>query len=90
MPVSAGEKSSAPNRMPELEPLPDEDPYAYASRLLASSIPLQAPNFVERLKRRSQAGDAVRVLSLCSGAARIEADMATQVGEKIGRFALIK
>lgn len=64
----------------DVEPLSDESPYGYASRLLAERIPQLPPNFVERLKLRADMGNVIKVLSLCSGAARIEASYAAQVG----------
>lgn len=66
--------------MPVLEPLLSEPPYNYACRLLAKCINQPAPNFVERILSRAGAGP-VRILSLCSGAARIEAEFSAQVGE---------
>jgi SAM-dependent methyltransferase len=67
----------------DAEPLPGEFPYDYATRLLAECIPQTPPNFLERLKSRAQSGNRVKVLSLCSGAARIEADYAAQVGTNV-------
>jgi SAM-dependent methyltransferase len=67
----------------EFLPLPNESPYAYASRGLAECILKSPPNFVERLKQRAATGEIVRVLSLCSGAARIEASYAAQVGSNV-------
>lgn len=63
-----------------IEPLPSESPYKYASRLLAGNIGSPPPDFVGRLKSRIKSGP-VKILSLCSGAARIEAGFAAQVGE---------
>jgi SAM-dependent methyltransferase len=67
----------------DAEPLSGESPYGYASRLLAACIPQTAPNFAERLKLRSDSGAVIKVLSLCSGAARIEAGFASQVGANV-------
>lgn len=64
----------------DIEALPSESPYDYASRLLSSGISQTPPNFVQRLKSRVEAGKSVKVLSLCSGAARIEASFAAQLG----------
>lgn len=62
------------------DPLLGESPYNYAIRLLASHINIPPPDFVSRIKAR--AGDSpIRILSLCSGAARIEAGFSAQVGE---------
>lgn len=63
--------------------LPGEVPYSYALRLLAENIPQVPPNFAARLKSRSDKGGVVKVLSLCSGAARIEASFAAQVGSNV-------
>jgi len=77
------EKLNADMIVDDVKPLPEESPYGYASRLLASSIPQTPPNFAERLKSRSESGGVVRVLSLCSGAARIEASYAAQLGSNV-------
>lgn len=66
--------------IPAPEPLPGESPYNYASRLLAKYISSPPPNFVDRIKSRA-GGSPVRILSLCSGAARIEAGFSAQVGD---------
>lgn len=71
------------NRITELDPEPGESPYMYAIRLLAACIPQSPPNFVERLKRRSGTGSVVKVLSLCSGAARIEASYAAELDTNV-------
>jgi SAM-dependent methyltransferase len=68
--------------LPELVPLPGEHPYSYAHRLLAASLPQPLPDFVERLRLKAQSGP-VKVLSLCSGAARIEAGYAEQVPDTV-------
>jgi SAM-dependent methyltransferase len=62
-------------------PIAGESSYAYAHRLLAASIPDAAPNFPARLAQRTRE-HPVRVLSLCSGAARVEASFAGAVGER--------
>lgn len=64
-------------------PEPGETAYAYASRLLASGISQAPPDFGRRLKSRARAGRVVKVLSLCSGAARIEADFAAAAGRNV-------
>lgn len=66
----------------DVVPLSGESPYGYASRLLASSIPQQPPNFAMRLKSRAEGG-IVKVLSICSGASRFEASYAAQVGTNV-------
>ncbi len=65
-----------------LAPGPGESAYAYAHRLLGSCIPVSAPHFRARLEQRARDG-GIRVLSLCSGAARIEASYAEAVGERV-------
>ncbi|ODT79546.1 MAG: hypothetical protein ABS69_07150 [Nitrosomonadales bacterium SCN 54-20] len=66
-----------------IKPLPNESPYGYASRLLAANIPETPPDFVARLKSKAEARGIVKVLSLCSGAARFEASYAAQVGSNV-------
>lgn len=64
-------------------PLTSESPYDYATRLLGNGIAQTAPDFAKRLKLRSESGRIVRVLSLCSGAARFEASFSSQVGNNV-------
>jgi SAM-dependent methyltransferase len=64
----------------EVKPVIGESPYGYASRILAERIPQSPPNFVERLQQRANTGETVKILSLCSGAGRIEASLAAHVG----------
>ncbi len=71
------------NIVRDVEPLSNETPYEYASRMLASSLPKVPPDFIARLKSRAEKGGVVKVLSLCSGAARIEASYAVQVGPNV-------
>ena len=78
---------SAPRRHPrpdELDPSPS-NPYEYAHHLLGLNLRAQAPNFVQRMAELAQrlgAGEdrALRILSLCAGAARIESQFAHQSG----------
>jgi SAM-dependent methyltransferase len=77
------EELAACSFVDDIELLPGESPYSYASRLLALSIPQAPPNFTERLKSRSESGGVVKVLSLCSGAARIEASFAEILGSNV-------
>jgi SAM-dependent methyltransferase len=62
------------------DPLSGESPYNYASRLLSWHIKSSPPNFVDRLKSMAESRP-IRILSLCSGAARIEAGFSAQVGD---------
>ena len=63
-------------------PLKDESAYAYAHRLLAGFIGRQPPDFSSRLALKS-AERPLRVLSLCCGAARIEAAYSLRVGDRV-------
>ena len=59
--------------------------YEYAHHLLGNSLQATAPDFAERLVRiterlQATADKPVRILSLCAGAARIEALFASRVG----------
>lgn len=63
----------------ELTPVPG-DAYHYAHRLLNGALRARAPNFPARLRDIARQR-APRVLSLCSGAARIEASFAEAVPE---------
>jgi SAM-dependent methyltransferase len=55
------------------------DPYHYAHYLLDDALRSKAPNFHQRLGAMA-AARPLRILSLCSGAARIEAGMAAVAG----------
>lgn len=65
--------------IPDLEPTEGESAYDYAMRLLSSVITDPAPDFKKRLSQRVAAQGTIRVLSICSGAARIEAGFAAAV-----------
>jgi len=82
-PLQYSAEDSNTAKLSDLEPLSGESSYGYASRLLASCIPQPPPNFAERLKFMASKGGIVKVLSLCSGAARIEANFAQQVGSNV-------
>lgn len=71
------------NDVIDLKPVSGESPYGYAARLLSACIPQSPPNFVERLKSMTEGGRIIKVLSLCSGAARIEASYSSQVGPNV-------
>ena len=59
-----------------------ENANAYAHRVLGHLIRVTPPDFSERL-RRLAGGAPVRMLSLCSGAARIEAQLIAASGVKV-------
>jgi SAM-dependent methyltransferase len=80
---NADEIKISPACLENTAALPGEAPYSYALRLLAENIPQTPPNFATRLISRSEKGGVVKVLSLCSGAARIEASFAAQVGSNV-------
>lgn len=67
----------------DIEPLPGESLHAYTTRLQSMYIHQSPPDFYERLKSRSEAGGIIKVLSVCSGAARIEASLAAHVGTNV-------
>jgi SAM-dependent methyltransferase len=67
----------------EIEPTPHESAFDYGSRLLSGQILQARPDFVNRLMARAEKGGTVRVLSLCSGAARVEAEYANKVGSNV-------
>jgi SAM-dependent methyltransferase len=67
----------------ELVPSDSDSVYSYAIRLLTSGISVQPPNFISRLRELVRTRGTVRVLSLCSGAARIEAGQAAAVGANV-------
>lgn len=74
------DRDGAAGSMPILpEPLPGENANAYAHRALGTLIPRTPPDFVERLRRLSR-GAPVRMMSICSGAARIEAQIVAAAG----------
>lgn len=63
----------------DILPLTNESTHAYASRLLDMRLSIKKPDFLDRLNEKAMAGRRLRVLSLCSGAARIEAGLASEV-----------
>lgn len=71
------------DRMRTVNPTPGETPYDYGMRLLAANIPQPSPDFLGHLKKLSEKPGRVRILSLCSGAARIEADFASRAGPSV-------
>ena len=86
--LSQGESANLEDdrKFPEfihLPPQPDEVAFEYASRLLGANLRQTPPDFANRLKRRSEKEGKVRVLSLCSGAARIEAGYSAAVPNNV-------
>jgi ubiquinone/menaquinone biosynthesis C-methylase UbiE len=77
---------SGPVNQKIIPPVPAEEneaPYHYASRLLYSAIHQQQPDFKTRLMHLADRKGTVKVLSLCSGAARIEAGFAAAAKERV-------
>jgi len=66
-----------------LEPFEGEVAYAYATRLLRANVPQVPPDFQARLRQKVLDHGAIKVLSICSGAARIEAGLSAAVPEGI-------
>lgn len=67
----------------DVSPQQGEAAFEYASRLLGSCIRQAPPDFGGRLKSRARARRGLKVLSLCSGAARIEADFAATASREV-------
>lgn len=65
------------------EPISNETACNYANRLLSESVIQTQPDFQKLLMQRAKIGDRVRVLSLCCGAARIEAGYSAHVNENV-------
>jgi SAM-dependent methyltransferase len=65
-----------------VEPLPDENAFAYANRMLAKVLPAQAPNFPERLRElfARHPDRPLRMLALCAGEAAIEGSILEAAG----------
>ncbi len=63
-------------------PIPGENTFEYAHRLLGLLLPLPAPDFAARLRERQQlrAGQPLRMLSLCAGEAAVEGMLLEQAG----------
>jgi SAM-dependent methyltransferase len=78
-------RDDATQDAPAAFPSPDRlsealrDPFHYTHHLLSRALHARAPDFHGRLAALA-AKQTVRILSLCSGAARIEASMATLAG----------
>lgn len=69
-------------RLAGAEPTPGETAYMFSHRLLFELMPRRPPHFGERLRTMPHDGP-VHVLSLCAGAARIEAALARHAGRPI-------
>lgn len=65
------------------QPLDGENAYNYAYRLLAENLDIKPPDFINHLRQLAEQGKTVRILSLCCGAARIEASYAAAVPHNI-------
>ncbi|WP_434653789.1 class I SAM-dependent methyltransferase [Pseudomonas sp. R3-56] len=65
------------------EPFEGEVAYSYATRMLRANVPQTPPDFQARLRRKVSDHGAIKVLSICSGAARIEAGLSAAVPEGV-------
>ncbi|WP_262029295.1 class I SAM-dependent methyltransferase [Microvirga sp. Mcv34] len=65
----------------DMEPLPNEDAFKFGSRLLQEMLAVKPPSFEARLAQKAQAahGQPLRVLSICSGTAQVEAALLRSV-----------
>jgi SAM-dependent methyltransferase len=66
-----------------IEPMQQESPYDYAMRVLANQLGETPPNFLDRLSEKCKIKNPLRVLSICCGAARIEASFAAELGPNV-------
>ncbi|WP_434579617.1 class I SAM-dependent methyltransferase [Pseudomonas sp. Z5-35] len=66
-----------------LEPFEAEAAYSYATRLLRANVPQTPPDFQARLRQKVSDHGSIKVLSICSGAARIEAGLSAAVPEGV-------
>jgi ubiquinone/menaquinone biosynthesis C-methylase UbiE len=71
------------NDYEETLPFQGESVQSYVSRFLDSKLNQIPPDFIQRLKDKTKGGRKIKVLSLCSGAARIEAGLVAAVPEGI-------
>lgn len=78
---SAAHRSQADMVM--LEPIEGEAAFSYATRLLRANIPEVPPDFEARLRQKVRDHGKIRVLSICSGAARIEAGFSAAITEGV-------
>lgn len=67
----------------DLLPDADESVFSYSARLLAQNLSAVKPDFFQLLVDRARSGKTVKVLSLCAGAARIEAAYAAYAGTNV-------
>ncbi|MDB5980209.1 MAG: class SAM-dependent methyltransferase [Pseudomonas sp.] len=66
-----------------MEPTEGEAAYTYATRLLRTCLADSPPDYKARLREKVKHHGTLKVLSLCSGAARIEAGFAAAVPDGI-------
>ncbi|WP_434560897.1 class I SAM-dependent methyltransferase [Pseudomonas sp. R1-6] len=66
-----------------LEPFEGEAAYSYATRLLRANVPQTPPDFQARLRQKVRDHGEIKVLSICSGAARIEAGLSAAIPEGV-------
>jgi SAM-dependent methyltransferase len=66
-----------------LEPFEGEAAYSYATRLLRANVPQTPPDFQARLRQKVTDHGTIKVLSICSGAARIEAGFSAAIPEGV-------
>ncbi|HEY9142936.1 MAG TPA: class I SAM-dependent methyltransferase [Arenimonas sp.] len=69
-------------RLRDVHPLPGENAFSYAHRLLRQLLPEPAPNFVARLRtlQARSPGQPLRMLSLCAGNAAVERSLLERAG----------
>ena len=67
----------------DLLPTPNDSLFPYSARLLEKNLPVEKPDFFQLLVERARSGKPVKVLSLCAGAARIEAAYAAHLGANV-------
>lgn len=77
--ISHQENTTEEITIPDLPPKAGEGAYLYATRLLKRTIKEAQPDYKERLLQRVAAQGKVKILSICSGAARTEAALAAAV-----------
>ncbi len=67
----------------EVLPTSSDSVFTYSARLLEKNLLVGKPDFVQLLVERARLGKPVKVLSLCAGAARIEAAYAAHLGANV-------
>ena len=63
----------------DIQGLPRDNAFTFASRYLEDLMPVKPPNFAHRLKTRAKGRERLRILSLCSGTAEVEESIITGV-----------